>query len=101
MVGGCFQIAGLPMEVSRVNADQEGPRRKNDSKSKETAREKEVARRCVIIEKVTIDPNTVPASISYQLLTATVIPRPIGFISSISAAGVVKPPAFTSSWTFW
>jgi flavin reductase (DIM6/NTAB) family NADH-FMN oxidoreductase RutF len=62
---------------------QEGPRRKG------------TARRCVIIEKVIIDPNTVPASISYQLLTATVIPRPIGFISSISPEGIVNLAPFS------
>jgi flavin reductase (DIM6/NTAB) family NADH-FMN oxidoreductase RutF len=61
----------------------------------ETAGKRSRAKRCVIIEKVTIDPKTVPASISYQLLTATVIPRPIGFISSISAAGIVNLAPFS------
>ena len=42
-----------------------------------------------------IDPKTVPAPISYQILTGAVIPRPIGFISSISADGVVNLAPFS------
>ena len=42
-----------------------------------------------------IDPKTVPAPISYQILTGAVIPRPIGFISSISADGIVNLAPFS------
>ena len=51
--------------------------------------------RCAIIGKVIIDPKTIPAPISYQVLTGAVIPRPIGFISSISAAGIVNLAPFS------
>ena len=44
---------------------------------------------------MTIDPNTIPPSIAYQLLTCLVIPRPIGFISSISAAGIPNLAPFS------
>jgi flavin reductase (DIM6/NTAB) family NADH-FMN oxidoreductase RutF len=44
---------------------------------------------------VTIDPKTIPAPIAYQILTGSVIPRPIGFISSISATGVVNLAPFS------
>ena len=44
---------------------------------------------------MTIDPKTIPAPIAYQILTGSVIPRPIGFISSISAAGVVNLAPFS------
>ena len=44
---------------------------------------------------MTIDPKTIPAPIVYQILTGSVIPRPIGFISSISAAGVVNLAPFS------
>jgi flavin reductase (DIM6/NTAB) family NADH-FMN oxidoreductase RutF len=44
---------------------------------------------------VTIDPKTIPASIAYQLLTCVVIPRPIGFISTISADGVPNLAPFS------
>ena len=42
-----------------------------------------------------IDPKTVSAPIAYQVLTGAVIPRPIGFISSISAEGVVNLAPFS------
>ena len=42
-----------------------------------------------------IDPQSVPASITYQLLTTTVIPRPIGFISSLSPEGVANLAPFS------
>jgi flavin reductase (DIM6/NTAB) family NADH-FMN oxidoreductase RutF len=44
---------------------------------------------------VTIDPKTIPAPVAYQILTGSVIPRPIGFISSISAAGIVNLAPFS------
>jgi flavin reductase (DIM6/NTAB) family NADH-FMN oxidoreductase RutF len=44
---------------------------------------------------VTIDPKTIPAPIAYQILTGSVIPRPIGFISSISDAGIVNLAPFS------
>jgi flavin reductase (DIM6/NTAB) family NADH-FMN oxidoreductase RutF len=44
---------------------------------------------------VTIDPQAVPVSIAYQLLTTTVIPRPIGFISSLSPEGVANLAPFS------
>jgi len=51
--------------------------------------------RCLIIEIVTIDPQAVSVSIAYQLLTTTVIPRPIGFISSLSPEGVANLAPFS------
>jgi flavin reductase (DIM6/NTAB) family NADH-FMN oxidoreductase RutF len=42
-----------------------------------------------------IDPKTVSAPIAYQVLTGAVIPRPIGFISSISKSGVVNLAPFS------
>ena len=44
---------------------------------------------------MTIDPKTSPVSIAYQILTGAVIPRPIGFISSISTAGIVNLAPFS------
>ena len=55
----------------------------------------EKVHRCAIIGKVIIDPKTIPAPIAYQILTGAVIPRPIGFISSISAGGVVNLAPFS------
>jgi flavin reductase (DIM6/NTAB) family NADH-FMN oxidoreductase RutF len=52
-------------------------------------------RQCFIIGVVIIDPQTVPVSIAYQLLTTTVIPRPIGFISSLSPEGVANLAPFS------
>jgi len=46
-------------------------------------------------EKVIIDPQAVPVSIAYQLLTTTVIPRPIGFISSLSPEGIANLAPFS------
>jgi flavin reductase (DIM6/NTAB) family NADH-FMN oxidoreductase RutF len=58
--------------------------------------EKVVApQRCFIIEIVIIDPQAVPVSVAYQLLTTTVIPRPIGFISSLSLEGVANLAPFS------
>ncbi len=42
-----------------------------------------------------IDPKTIPVPIAYQVLTSVVIPRPIGFISSISNAGLVNLAPFS------
>lgn len=42
-----------------------------------------------------IDPQAVPVSIAYQLLTSAVIPRPIGFISSLSPEGVANLAPFS------
>jgi flavin reductase (DIM6/NTAB) family NADH-FMN oxidoreductase RutF len=42
-----------------------------------------------------IDPKTIPAPIAYQVLTGAVIPRPIGFISSISKSGLVNLAPFS------
>jgi len=44
---------------------------------------------------VIIDPKTIPAPIAYQILTGAVIPRPIGFISSVSTEGVVNLAPFS------
>jgi len=44
---------------------------------------------------VIIDPQAVSASLAYQLLTTTVIPRPIGFISSLSPEGVANLAPFS------
>ena len=51
--------------------------------------------RCLIIEIVIIDPQAVPVSIAYQLLTSAVIPRPIGFISSLSPEGIANLAPFS------
>ena len=51
--------------------------------------------RCLIIEIVIIDPQAVPVSIAYQLLTSAVVPRPIGFISSLSPEGVANLAPFS------
>ena len=50
---------------------------------------------CFIIEIVIIDPQTVPVSIAYQVLTSAVVPRPIGFISSLSPEGVANLAPFS------
>lgn len=42
-----------------------------------------------------IDPHTVSGSVCYQLLTGAVIPRPIGFISSISMDGISNLAPFS------
>ena len=42
-----------------------------------------------------IDPHTVSGSVAYQLLTGAVIPRPIGFISSISVEGIANLAPFS------
>ena len=42
-----------------------------------------------------VDPATVPGAVSYRLLTATVVPRPIGFISTVSAAGIYNLAPFS------
>jgi len=44
---------------------------------------------------VIIAPQAVSASLAYQLLTTTVIPRPIGFISSLSPEGVANLAPFS------
>jgi flavin reductase (DIM6/NTAB) family NADH-FMN oxidoreductase RutF len=44
---------------------------------------------------VVIDPQAVPVSIAYQLLTSAVVPRPIGFISSLSPEGVANLAPFS------
>ena len=87
-------------QVSRVNAAIEGPRRKRSSEARrQTQRNGEWPRgapeRYVIIERVIIDPQAVPVSIAYQLLTSTVIPRQIGFISSLSPEGVANLAPFS------
>jgi flavin reductase (DIM6/NTAB) family NADH-FMN oxidoreductase RutF len=45
--------------------------------------------------EVIIDPKSIPAPIAYQILTGAVIPRPIGFISSISTEGLVNLAPFS------
>lgn len=42
-----------------------------------------------------IDPKTIPPRAAYQLLASAVIPRPVGLISSISAAGAVNLAPFS------
>ena len=42
-----------------------------------------------------IDPQAVPVSIAYQILTSAVVPRPIGFISSLSPEGVANLAPFS------
>ncbi|MEO8050895.1 MAG: flavin reductase family protein [Acidobacteriota bacterium] len=59
------------------------------------AKTEAAAGRCVIIGGVVIDPQGVPAAIAYQLLTSTVIPRPIGFVSSLSPEGVANLAPFS------
>jgi len=44
---------------------------------------------------VIIDPQAVPVSIAYQILTSAVVPRPIGFISSLSSEGFVNLAPFS------
>jgi len=44
---------------------------------------------------VIIDPQAVPVSIAYQILTSAVVPRPIGFISSLSPEGVANLAPFS------
>jgi len=38
--------------------------------------------------KILVDPATIPPMNSYKLLIGSIVPRPIGFISTISAGGV-------------
>jgi flavin reductase (DIM6/NTAB) family NADH-FMN oxidoreductase RutF len=45
--------------------------------------------------RVIIDSQAVPVSIAYQLLTSAVIPRPIGFISSLSPEGIANLAPFS------
>lgn len=42
-----------------------------------------------------IDPQAVPVSIAYQILTSAVVPRPIGFISSLSPERVANLAPFS------
>ena len=42
-----------------------------------------------------IDPQAVPVSIAYQILTSAVVPRPIGFISSLSPEGIANLAPFS------
>ena len=42
-----------------------------------------------------VDPAKVSGAMSYRLLTATVVPRPIGFISTVSADGIVNLAPFS------
>lgn len=42
-----------------------------------------------------IDPKSVPVPVSYRILTGAVIPRPIGFISSVSEEGIVNLAPFS------
>ena len=42
-----------------------------------------------------IDPNTITGRKAYQLLTSVVVPRPVGLISSIAAAGAVNLAPFS------
>jgi flavin reductase (DIM6/NTAB) family NADH-FMN oxidoreductase RutF len=44
---------------------------------------------------VIIDPQAVPVAIAYRLLTSAVIPRPIGFVSSLSPEGVANLAPFS------
>jgi len=44
---------------------------------------------------VLIDPKAIPARVAYQILIGAVIPRPIGFISSVSSEGVVNLAPFS------
>jgi flavin reductase (DIM6/NTAB) family NADH-FMN oxidoreductase RutF len=37
---------------------------------------------------MTIDPKTVPATVSYRLLVGSVVPRPIAFVSTTSPGGI-------------
>ena len=42
-----------------------------------------------------IDPKDIPARAAYQILTGAIVPRPIGFISSLSAEGTVNLAPFS------
>jgi len=42
-----------------------------------------------------IDPKTVPANVSYRVLVGSVVPRPIAFVSTVSAAGVFNLAPFS------
>ena len=42
-----------------------------------------------------LDPKAIGAQLAYQVLTTALVPRPIGFISSISADGVVNLAPFS------
>lgn len=44
---------------------------------------------------MTIDPQAVSAAIAYRLLTSAVVPRPIGFISSLSPEGIANLAPFS------
>jgi flavin reductase (DIM6/NTAB) family NADH-FMN oxidoreductase RutF len=46
-------------------------------------------------EKLAIDPASQPPQDSYKLLIGSVVPRPIGFISSVSAGGVPNLAPFS------
>lgn len=42
-----------------------------------------------------IDPSTIPAQTMYRVLIGSVVPRPIAFVSTISAAGVLNLAPFS------
>jgi flavin reductase (DIM6/NTAB) family NADH-FMN oxidoreductase RutF len=44
---------------------------------------------------VTIDPASVPAANAYKILIGSIVPRPIGFISTISSGGVFNLAPFS------
>jgi flavin reductase (DIM6/NTAB) family NADH-FMN oxidoreductase RutF len=42
-----------------------------------------------------IDPTTVPANVNYRILVSAVVPRPIAFVSTVSAEGVYNLAPFS------
>jgi flavin reductase (DIM6/NTAB) family NADH-FMN oxidoreductase RutF len=42
-----------------------------------------------------VDPASVPPAVSYKLLIGSIVPRPIGFVSTVSAAGVYNLAPFS------
>jgi flavin reductase (DIM6/NTAB) family NADH-FMN oxidoreductase RutF len=49
-----------------------------------------------VSEMVSIDPSSIDASARYRLLVDTVIPRPIAFVSTLSAGGGVNVAPYSS-----
>lgn len=47
------------------------------------------------MEKIEIDPRSVDRKTVYKILTGCIVPRPIGFISSVSASGVFNAAPFS------
>jgi flavin reductase (DIM6/NTAB) family NADH-FMN oxidoreductase RutF len=48
-----------------------------------------------MIRAVIIDPASLPAASAYKILIGSIVPRPIGFVSTISADGVFNLAPFS------